>query len=184
MDLGLWMLLFKQNLLNTKQCLGNNYKKFRYVETHDMKVGLQCLELKASIHFILKCCLIQIKDLITLSKDLWWSHRKYIKDSFLNFSNNLLAYFVTLMHCHVSWKILWGLNYNILVSRPQPMCIINKSTFLQLLLHIHMRCHFNSILIIENCAYWIMWILKNLKWVKNSSNIKVWLIQTMFNNFI
>jgi hypothetical protein len=61
---------FQIKPLNTKQCLGNNYQKFRYVVTHDMKVGLICLELKAPIHFNFKCYLSQIKDLITLSKDL------------------------------------------------------------------------------------------------------------------
>jgi hypothetical protein len=38
--------------------------------------------------------------------------------------------------------------------------------------------------IVESCAYWIIWILKNLKWVKKSSNIKVWFEQTMFNSFV
>jgi hypothetical protein len=26
MDLGFWILVFKQNLFNTKQCFGNNYR--------------------------------------------------------------------------------------------------------------------------------------------------------------
>jgi hypothetical protein len=99
MNLGLWMLLFKQNLLNTNYCLGNNYKKFRYVKTHDMKVGLQCLELKAPIHFNFKCYLSQIKDLITLSKNLWWAHRKYIKDSFFELLQTI--YWLILSHWYI-----------------------------------------------------------------------------------
>jgi hypothetical protein len=40
------------------------------------------------------------------------------------------------------------------------------STFLQFLLHLSMWCHFNGMWIMESCAYWIIWILKNLKWKK------------------
>jgi triacylglycerol esterase/lipase EstA (alpha/beta hydrolase family) len=39
-------------------------------------------------------------------------------------------------------------------------------------------------LIMEGCAYSLIWTLRNLKCVKKSSNIKVWLEQRMFNNFI
>jgi hypothetical protein len=50
---------------------------------------------------------------------------------------------------------------------------VKTSTFLQFLLHLSMQCHFNGMWIMENRAYWIIWILKNLKWIKQNSNIKV-----------
>ncbi len=43
---------------------------------------------------------------------------------------------------------------------------VKMSTFLQFLLHLSMWCHFNGMWIMESCAYWIIWILKNLKWKK------------------
>jgi hypothetical protein len=50
---------------------------------------------------------------------------------------------------------------------------VKTSTFLPFLLHLSMWCHFNGMWIMENYAYWIIWILKNLKWIKKS-NIKFW----------
>ncbi len=43
---------------------------------------------------------------------------------------------------------------------------INTSTFLQFLLHISMWCHFNGMLIMESCAYSLIWIWRNVKCVK------------------
>jgi hypothetical protein len=61
---------------------------------------------------------------------------------------------------------------------------VKTSTFLQFLLHLSMWCHLNDIWIMESCAYWIIWILKNLKWIKQNFNIKVWFVKILFNNFI
>jgi hypothetical protein len=44
--------------------------------------------------------------------------------------------------------------------------LLNMSTFLQFLWLISMWCHFNGMLIMEICAYSLIWILKNLKCVK------------------
>jgi hypothetical protein len=51
---------------------------------------------------------------------------------------------------------------------------VKMSIFLQLLLHLFMWCHFNGMWIMESYVYWIIWILKYLKWIKQNSNIKVW----------
>jgi hypothetical protein len=40
---------------------------------------------------------------------------------------------------------------------------VKMSTFMQLLLHLSMWCHFNGMWIMESCAYWILWILKKSK---------------------
>jgi hypothetical protein len=61
---------------------------------------------------------------------------------------------------------------------------VKTSTFLQFLLHLSMWCHFNGMLIMESCAYWIILILKNLKWIKQNFNIKIWFVKSLFNNFI
>jgi hypothetical protein len=61
---------------------------------------------------------------------------------------------------------------------------VKMSTFLEFLFHLSMWCHYNSMWIMESCAYWIMWTLKNLKWIKQNSNIKVWFEYKTFNNFI
>jgi len=61
---------------------------------------------------------------------------------------------------------------------------VKMSIFLQFLLHLSMWCHFNGIWIMESYAYWIIWILKNLKWIKQNFNIKVWFVKILFNNFI
>jgi hypothetical protein len=57
---------------------------------------------------------------------------------------------------------------------------VKTSTFLQFLLHLSMWCHFNGMWIMKSCAYWIIWILKNLKWIKQNSNIKAWFESNMF----
>jgi hypothetical protein len=62
--------------------------------------------------------------------------------------------------------------------------LVNTSTFVQFLLHIFMWCHFNGMLIMESCAYSLIWILINLKCVKKSSTINFWLKQRMFNSYI
>ncbi len=51
---------------------------------------------------------------------------------------------------------------------------VKMSTFLQFLWHLSMWCHFNGMWIMESCAYWIIWILKRLKWFFFKSHIKVW----------
>jgi hypothetical protein len=61
---------------------------------------------------------------------------------------------------------------------------VKTSTFVQFLLHLSMWCHFNVTWIMESCAYWIIGILKNLKWIKKYFHVKVWFEQRMFNNFI
>jgi hypothetical protein len=63
---------------------------------------------------------------------------------------------------------------------------INVKTFyfLQFLLHLSMWCHSHGMWIMESCAYWIIWILKKIKWIQKNSNIKVWFEQKMFNIFI
>jgi hypothetical protein len=43
---------------------------------------------------------------------------------------------------------------------------VKTSTFLQFSLYLFMCCHFIGMWIMEKCAYWTIWILKNLKWVK------------------
>ncbi len=42
---------------------------------------------------------------------------------------------------------------------------VKMSIFLQFLLYLSMWCHFSSMWIIESCAYWIIWILNNQKWI-------------------
>jgi hypothetical protein len=51
---------------------------------------------------------------------------------------------------------------------------VKTSTFLQFLWHLSMWCHFNGMWIMESCAYWIIWILKKFKWIKQNFNTKVW----------
>jgi hypothetical protein len=63
----------------------------------------------------------------------------------------------------------------------QAKILLNMSTFLQFLLHISL-C--DGMLIMGICAYSLIWIFRNLKCVKKSSNIKVWLEERMFNSFI
>jgi hypothetical protein len=63
---------------------------------------------------------------------------------------------------------------------------VTMLTFLQFLLYLSMWCHFNGMWIMESCVHWIIWILKNLKWIKENSNIKVWFekgcLTTSFND--
>jgi len=68
------------------------------------------------------------------------------------------------------------------VQRSQNPC--QHVNFLQFLLHIFMWCHFSGMLIMESCAYSLIWILRNLKYVKKSYVISFWLKQRMFNSFI
>jgi len=37
---------------------------------------------------------------------------------------------------------------------------------------------------INSCAYWLIWMLRNLNWITTCSNFELWVEQRMFNSFI
>ncbi len=37
---------------------------------------------------------------------------------------------------------------------------------------------------INSCAYWLIWMLRNLNWITESFNFELWFEQRLFNSFI
>jgi len=100
------------------------------------------------------------------------------------FKNSWRLYYHSKFCIHVINKCYLHLAGCEWIQTSQNWC--QMSTFLQFLLHLSIWCHFNGMWIMENCDYWIIGILKKLKWIKKNSISKFGLnkgcLITSFNN--
>jgi hypothetical protein len=61
---------------------------------------------------------------------------------------------------------------------------VKRSTFLQLLLHLSIWCHFSGMWFRKSCAYWIIWVLKYPNSIIKCYNFMFWFEWRTFDNFI